>query len=80
MMASQKSSHPKQIGAFGKVRLLVWKNFLIQIRHKFHTVLDLLMPIVFFSLIVWVHYKTGSTKVEAQTYSDQPIENAYFPP
>lgn len=79
-MTSRQPSRPKQIGAFGKVRLLLWKNFLIQIRHWVHTIFDLLLPIGVFSLIIWIHSKTGKSHNDAKVYPSQDIDHFPYGP
>lgn len=61
-MTPPTTSLPKQRSAFGKVRLLLWKNFLIQKRHKFHTIIDVFLPVCFFLLCAW-----SQSKVENNT-------------
>lgn len=46
-------SLPKQTSAWKKVRLLLWKNFLLQKRHWFQTALDLFLPVLFTFMFVW---------------------------
>lgn len=35
-----------------KFRLLMWKNYLLQWRHPFQTVLEIVIPLLFMSLLV----------------------------
>lgn len=39
---------------FQKFRLLLWKNYVLQKRHKWQTVLEILLPLVFVVVLVIV--------------------------
>lgn len=39
-----------------KFRLLMWKNFLLQWRHKVQTVVEILIPVLFSALLVLIRY------------------------
>lgn len=52
---------PQQMSAFGKVRLLLWKNYIIQKRHKVHVFFDTVLPVCLFLLFVWIYGNDGST-------------------
>lgn len=37
-----------------KFRLLMWKNFMLQWRHKLQTVIEILIPVLFSALLVLI--------------------------
>ena len=37
-----------------KFKLLMWKNFLLQWRHKFQTVAEIAIPVIFSALLVLI--------------------------
>lgn len=47
-MTPPTESHPKHTSAASKVRLLLWKNYLLQKRHKVHTIVDIFLPVCVF--------------------------------
>lgn len=70
-------SLPKKTTTIGKVRLLLWKNFLLQKRHYFQTFFDIILPVIFFILFVlsYAHTKSSSYKRSEQNYSSYSIES-----
>lgn len=48
-MARQLSSKTR---TFGKVRLLLWKNYLVQKRHWIQTIIDVMLPVVLIGFVV----------------------------
>ncbi len=38
---------PRQNSSWKKLKLLIWKNYTIQMRHKWQTLLEVLIPIIF---------------------------------
>lgn len=53
VIGTMTPSLPKQTSAWKKVRLLLWKNFLLQKRHWIQTAFDLFLPVLFTLLFVW---------------------------
>lgn len=45
---------PHQTGVWSKLSLLLWKNSLLQIRHKFQTLLDIALPVLAFVLLAYL--------------------------
>lgn len=45
---------PHQTGVWSKLSLLLWKNFLLQIRHKFQTLMDIIIPVSVFLLLAYL--------------------------
>ena len=40
--------------AWYKFKLLMWKNWLIQVRHIYQTIVEILVPVVFATLLIFV--------------------------
>jgi len=40
--------------AWDKFKLLMWKNWLIQLRHKMQTVVEILVPVAFACLLIYI--------------------------
>ncbi len=56
------------MSSFRQIKLLVWKNFLLQLRHPIVTVFEILIPCLFVAMIAMIrlaiavdHYKDGMT-------------------
>ena len=47
--------------AWSKFRLLMWKNWTLQRRHKVQAVLEVLLPLIFTSLLVLIRSLTDAT-------------------
>lgn len=45
---------PQDATNWEKFRLLTWKNFLLQWRRKFQTVIEILVPVLFTALLVFI--------------------------
>lgn len=45
---------PHQTGVWSKLSLLLWKNFLLQKRHKFQTLVDITLPVLAFVLLAYL--------------------------
>ncbi|XP_047137876.1 phospholipid-transporting ATPase ABCA3 isoform X1 [Hydra vulgaris] len=58
---------------FRKIRLLVWKNFVLQIRRPIGTAVEILLPVAFIALLILA--RTG-IKENKKCFSSQP---PYFP-
>lgn len=69
------ASHPKRTNAIAKVRLLLWKNFLLQKRHRIHTCVDIFLPVLFFVFCAWLQKHTGTQENPEHTYSSLPIDS-----
>lgn len=67
-MTPPTASHPSQITALAKLRLLLWKNFLIQKRHKIHTFVDIFLPVIVITFCAWLQSMTGTEKLKQVTY------------
>ncbi|XP_037034194.1 ATP-binding cassette sub-family A member 3-like isoform X1 [Bradysia coprophila] len=44
----------RHTGVWPKLGLLLWKNCLLQIRHKFQTLIDILLPVLMFVLLAYL--------------------------
>lgn len=48
-------SDDRQIASsFDKFRLLMWKNYLLQWRHKYQTVIEILVPVLFSVILILI--------------------------
>ncbi|XP_035432453.1 phospholipid-transporting ATPase ABCA1 [Spodoptera frugiperda] len=59
---------PKQASPFAKFRLLMWKNFLQQWRHRTQTVLEILLPVLTMTLVLILRWQIEPAERETQTY------------
>lgn len=73
-MTPPTASIPNQKSAFGKVRLLLWKNFLLQKRHKFHTIIDIFLPVCFFLFCAWIQKNFEAGVNPPRTYTPLEID------
>lgn len=64
---------PNQAGIWSNLSLLMWKNFLLQIRHKFQTLLDITLPVLVFVLLAYLQ-KISNPEVHPQPTHFPPIE------
>lgn len=74
-MASPTTTHPGQINAFGKIRLLLWKNYLLQLRHYIQTTVDIFLPVLFFMLCAYLQKITGINSISEQTFPGLSIDS-----
>lgn len=74
-MTPPTASSPKQTNAFVKVRLLLWKNFLLQKRHRVHTLVDIFLPVLFFVFWAFVQKNLGTQNNPQRTYPGLAIDN-----
>lgn len=59
---------------FRYFRLLMWKNFLIKWRHKLEFCVEIILPLIFFSIIVAIRTTVYPTDYAKPTfYSPVPI-------
>lgn len=56
---------PKPTNNWNKFRLLMWKNFLLQWRHKLQGVIEILVPVIFSALLVLIRYLVEPTVYDA---------------
>lgn len=75
-MTPPAASLSNQTTAFGKVRLLLWKNFLLQKRHKIHTIVDIFLPVLFFLFCAHLQSKLGMERVDGHNFSTLPVDSA----
>lgn len=63
-----KAVPPQRKSSTGtKIKLLIWKNFLLQKRHIKHTIVDICLPILFFLLCAWLRTKLSPDQKDATT-------------
>lgn len=72
-MTPPTASHSSQASTWAKVRLLLWKNWLLQKRHKIHTIVDIFLPVFFFLFCAWVQSKDGVYPENQTVYPSLPI-------
>lgn len=74
-----KESDRKITNNFDKFRLLMWKNFLLQYRHKVQTFIQILIPILFTTILVFVR-SLIEPEVNAQNTTFHSFEIDQFRP
>lgn len=67
----------KRTNAIRKVRLLLWKNHLLQRRHYIQTSVEILLPVLFFVFGAWLYGKITEFPVvnEEQQYTSIEIDS-----
>lgn len=67
---------PRPTNNWDKFRLLMWKNYLLQWRHKMQAVIEILVPVLFSALLVLIRYLVEpDVYVEPTTYPAFDINN-----
>lgn len=72
---SIKMDQPKPINAIGKVRLLLWKNYLLQKRHYIQTLLDIFLPGLIFVFCAFLNAQRRTIFTVQRTYSSMGIDS-----
>lgn len=62
----------KMANSFDKFRLLMWKNFLLQYRHKFQTVAEILVPVLFSVILILIR-----SIVDPDLYPNKTTYNSF---
>lgn len=57
-----------------KFRLLMWKNGLLQWRHKFRTIMEILVPVLFSMMIISIRRIEGPKYYSQKNYSSFEID------
>lgn len=57
MVFSSNQSNEKRSSSWTKFRLLLWKNYILQTRHKWQTLFEIVIPILFFLLLAYMQSK-----------------------
>lgn len=61
--------------SWDKFKLLLWKNWIIQSRHKVQTVFEIILPVMFMSLLLLIRYLVDPEGVpEPIYYTGEPVE------
>ena len=61
---------------WGKFKLLMWKNWIIQLRHKFQTIVEILIPVAFSALLILIRSLVDPEEFPNPTFYDSiPIDN-----
>lgn len=64
---------------WNKFRLLTWKNFTLQWRHKIRTCFEIFVPIIFSILLIYVRSLVKPTVISNTTnYESFDIEESLF--
>lgn len=62
--------------SWSKFTLLMWKNWILQWRHKLQTVIEILVPVVFSSLLVLIRSLVNPTDwPDVTTFYPIPFNN-----
>ncbi|XP_075973498.1 phospholipid-transporting ATPase ABCA3-like isoform X2 [Anticarsia gemmatalis] len=67
------SGHGVCAGAWIKFRLLMWKNFLQQWRHRMQTMTELLLPVVTMALVLLLRWQIEPSHMGTLTYPPIPV-------
>lgn len=59
---------------WNKFRLLMWKNWLLQWRHKVQTIVEILVPVLFSALLVLIRSLVDPKEMEQKTYEPVSIK------
>ncbi|KAG8506409.1 ATP-binding cassette sub-family A member 3 [Galemys pyrenaicus] len=76
---------PGGMAVLGQLRLLLWKNYTLQKRKVLVTSLELLLPLLFSGILIWLRLKIQSENVPSATvYPNQSVQELplffSFPP
>lgn len=58
---------------FRKIRLLLWKNCLIQLNHWFQLTIDIFLPVLLFVFFAYLYTEFSSKTVKDVVYKSYPI-------
>ncbi|XP_068946900.1 phospholipid-transporting ATPase ABCA3-like [Petaurus breviceps papuanus] len=63
---------------FKQLRLILWKNFILKKRNIIVTIMEILLPLLFLGILIWLRMsikseKFGSTRYNGQSIDDLPI-------
>lgn len=72
MMSNSSTMHIEQktVNNWDKFRLLMWKNFLIQWRHKWRLLFEISIPILLIILLVYIRSQSARTIIDEPTKFD----------
>lgn len=74
-MTPPTASHPSQTTVIAKLRLLLWKNLLLQRRHKIHTIVDIFLPVGFFIFCAWLQSTIPVQHIKETTFPSLPVNS-----
>lgn len=63
----------KSLSRYGKFKLLLWKNWKIQLSRKIELLLELILPIVLGICLLVYKSKTSKYLIEEKRFEDQEI-------
>lgn len=73
-MESSVNIHSGQMSTFDKLFLLLWKNYLLQIRHYIQTILDVILPLLIFLFCAWIYSTNESHFMPQMSYKSLSLE------
>nr|QBP34375.1 ATP-binding cassette sub-family A2 [Trichoplusia ni] len=76
VMKMRREARPA--GAFMKFRLLMWKNFLQQWRHRLQTITELLLPVLTMTLVLVLRWQMEPITVGTLTYPPLPAHTLNY--
>nr|QJX58398.1 truncated ATP-binding cassette sub-family A member 2 [Pectinophora gossypiella] len=68
----------KEAGSWVKFRLLMWKNFVQQLRHPVQTAAELLLPVLTMSLVLVLRSQIDPEVLETRTYPPIPAHTLNY--
>ncbi len=71
------------MGAFAQTRLLLWRNAILKLRHPWSTLSEILLPLGFVWLVVWLQTLDKDKHVDAANYTcprQSPVSETLFVP
>jgi len=59
----------EEVGLLGQTRLLLWKNWLLKKRHLASTLSEVLVPLAYVCLVVWLQTKDPDVEIPEEVYT-----------
>ncbi|XP_043832232.1 phospholipid-transporting ATPase ABCA3-like [Dromiciops gliroides] len=59
---------------FKQLRLLLWKNFILKKRNIIVTIMEILIPLLFMGILIWLRLIIKSQKIDSLRYNGQSID------
>jgi ATP-binding cassette, subfamily A (ABC1), member 3 len=70
-----RTDNDEMTTSWDKFCLLMWKNWLLQIRHKVQTIVEILIPVAFSGLLVLIRSLVDPKDYPTYTYDELRIDN-----
>lgn len=61
------------VGIFKQLRLVLWKNYILQKRRKIGTVVELVLPVFFFAILCVIRAVISASQEPAEIYAPIPV-------